>query len=100
MRLISESLHAYTPALFMDQFGNYVVQCCLRFGAPWTDFIFESMMEKLYETAQGRFGARAMRACLESHSATKEQQVLSFLIGLILASYGCSHYPPQRPLGN
>jgi hypothetical protein len=75
MRLITENLHAYTPALFMDQFGNYVVQCCLRFGAPWTDFIFESMMEKLWETAQGRFGARAMRACLESHSATKEQQV-------------------------
>jgi protein JSN1 len=51
------------------------VQCCLRFGQPWTDFIFESMMEKLWEMAQGRFGARAMRACLESHSASKEQQV-------------------------
>jgi protein JSN1 len=75
MKLITESLHEYTPALFLDQFGNYVVQCCLRFGQPHTNFIFESMMEKLWETAQGRFGARAMRACLESHSATKEQQV-------------------------
>jgi len=75
MELITESLHEYTPALFLDQFGNYVVQCCLRFGQPYTSFIFESMMEKLWETAQGRFGARAMRACLESHSATREQQV-------------------------
>jgi len=75
MGLIVENLHPFTPALFLDQFGNYVVQCCLRFGPPWTSFIFESMMEKLWETAQGRFGARAMRACLESHSATKEQQV-------------------------
>jgi protein JSN1 len=94
MRLITENLHAYTPALFMDQFGNYVVQCCLRFGAPWTDFIFESMMEKLWETAQGRFGARAMRACLESHSATKEQQVLFAVTNLILAPHGCRHYSP------
>jgi hypothetical protein len=38
------------------------------------------MMEKLWETAQGRFGARAMRACLESHSATKEQQVNELLM--------------------
>jgi protein JSN1 len=97
MRLITESLHQYTPALFMDQFGNYVVQCCLRFGAPWTDFIFESMMEKLWETAQGRFGARAMRACLESHSATKEQQVYLLKICLTIASYGCGYYSSQRP---
>jgi protein JSN1 len=83
MRLIVDNLHAYTPALFLDQFGNYVVQCCLRFGSPWTSFIFESMMEKLWETAQGRFGARAMRACLESHSATKEQQVSRLWISLI-----------------
>jgi len=75
MRLITENLHPFTPALFLDQFGNYVVQCCLRFGQPWTDYIFESMMEKLWDIAQGRFGARAMRACLESHSASKEQQV-------------------------
>jgi protein JSN1 len=79
MTLITANLHEYTPALFLDQFGNYVVQCCLRFGQPHTNFIFESMMEKLWETAQGRFGARAMRACLESHSASKEQQVPSSL---------------------
>ena len=93
MTLITENLHPYTPAMFLDQFGNYVVQCCLRFGPPWTSFIFESMMEQLWETAQGRFGARAMRACLESHSATKEQQVDPRQCILTLASYGCCDYP-------
>ena len=92
MLLIVENLHAYTPALFLDQFGNYVVQCCLRFGAPWTSFIFESMMEKLWEIAQGRFGARAMRACLESHNATKEQQVTNPCTLLTLASHGSGDY--------
>jgi hypothetical protein len=100
MRLIVENLHPYTSALFLDQFGNYVVQCCLRFGPPWTNFIFESMMEKLWEIAQGRFGARAMRACLESHSATKEQQVCTQLARLIPASISRGDYPSQCPTRN
>ncbi|KAK6341302.1 hypothetical protein TWF696_008381 [Orbilia brochopaga] len=73
-RLICESLRPYTVALFLDQYGNYVLQCCLRFGAPYNNFIFESMLGKIWEISQGRFGARAMRACLESHHANKDQQ--------------------------
>ncbi|KAF3913665.1 hypothetical protein ABW21_db0208979 [Orbilia brochopaga] len=73
-RLICESLRPYTVALFLDQYGNYVLQCCLRFGAPYNNFIFESMLGKMWEISQGRFGARAMRACLESHHANKDQQ--------------------------
>ncbi|KAL8841478.1 MAG: hypothetical protein Q9170_000941 [Blastenia crenularia] len=72
--IITHSLRPYTVALFLDQYGNYVLQCCLRFGYPWNDFIFETMLSRMWEIAQGRFGARAMRACLESHHSTKEQQ--------------------------
>ena len=72
--IITDSLRPYTVALFLDQYGNYVLQCCLRFGYPWNDFIFETMLSRMWEIAQGRFGARAMRACLESHHSTKEQQ--------------------------
>ncbi|KAL8902277.1 MAG: hypothetical protein Q9207_004795 [Kuettlingeria erythrocarpa] len=72
--LIVDSLRPYTVALFLDQYGNYVLQCCLRFGFPWNNFIFETMLSRMWEIAQGRFGARAMRACLESHHATKDQQ--------------------------
>jgi protein JSN1 len=74
MDLIVQHLRKYTVALFHDQYGNYVLQCCLRFGTPWNDFVFEAMMARMWEIAQGRFGARAMRACLESHHASKEQQ--------------------------
>lgn len=73
MALIVEHLRKYTVALFHDQYGNYVLQGCLRFGTPWNDFVFEAMMARMWEIAQGRFGARAMRACLESHHASKEQ---------------------------
>ncbi len=72
--MIIDSLRPYTVALFLDQYGNYVLQCCLRFGYPWNNFIFETMLSRMWEVAQGRFGARAMRACLESHNATKDQQ--------------------------
>ena len=72
--MIVESLRPYTASLFLDQYGNYVLQCCLRFGYPWNNFIFEAMLSQLWEVAQGRFGARAMRACLESHHSTKDQQ--------------------------
>lgn len=76
IRMIVESLRPYTIPLFLDQYGNYVLQCCLRFGAPYNDFIFETMLTNVNEISQGRFGARAMRACLESHYSTKPQQRL------------------------
>lgn len=74
MQLIVDALRPYTVPLFLDQYGNYVLQCCLRFASPFNSFIFESMLSRMWEVAQGRFGARAMRACLESHHATKDQQ--------------------------
>ncbi|PAV24302.1 pumilio rrm domain-containing [Pyrrhoderma noxium] len=72
--LIAQNLRAFAPPLLLDQFGNYVVQCCLRFGAPANDFIFDAMIDRLWEVAQGRFGARSMRACLESSNVTVSQQ--------------------------
>ncbi|KAJ5815451.1 hypothetical protein N7474_007228 [Penicillium riverlandense] len=74
IKMIVDALRPYTVPLFLDQYGNYVLQCCLRFGAPYNDFIFETMLSRMWEVSQGRFGARAMRACLESHHATKDQQ--------------------------
>jgi protein JSN1 len=74
MAMIVESLRPYGVALFLDQFGNYVMQGCLRYGFPLNNFIFDAMVGRLWDLAQGRFGARAMRACLESHHATKDQQ--------------------------
>ncbi|TKA77157.1 hypothetical protein B0A49_12338 [Cryomyces minteri] len=74
MKMIVGAIQPYGVAAFLDQYGNYVMQCCLRFQFPLNNFIFEVMLSQLWEVAQGRFGARAMRACLESHYATKEQQ--------------------------
>lgn len=68
------SIRPYTVALFLDQYGNYVLQGCLRFGHPYNNFIFETMLSRMWDIAQGRFGARAMRACLESHHATSSQK--------------------------
>ncbi|OBT49983.1 hypothetical protein VE04_09781, partial [Pseudogymnoascus sp. 24MN13] len=83
MSSIVEAVRPYTVPLFLDQFGNYVLQCCLRFGSPYNDFIFEIMLTKMWEIAQGRYGSRAMRACLESHHATREQQrILAAAIAL------------------
>lgn len=76
MATIVEYIRPYTIPLFLDQYGNYVLQGCLKFGAPYNDFIFETMLSRMWEVAQGRYGARAMRACLESHHSTKDQQRL------------------------
>lgn len=72
--IIVDSVRPYTVALFLDQYGNYVLQGCLRFGWPHNNFIFETMLSRMWEIAQGRFGARAIRACLESHHATNSQK--------------------------
>ena len=74
IQTIVDNVRPYTVALFLDQYGNYVLQGCLRFGAPYNNFIFETMLSRMWDIAQGRFGARAMRACLESHHATRSQQ--------------------------
>jgi protein JSN1 len=76
MSMIADSLRPHAVNLFLDQYGNYVMQCCLRFQSPINDFIFESMLNRLWDVSQGRFGARAMRACLESHFATTDQKRL------------------------
>jgi len=76
MTMIAESLRPHGVNLFLDQYGNYVMQCCLRFQSPHNDFIFETMLNRLWDVSQGRFGARAMRACLESHFATTDQKRL------------------------
>lgn len=74
MQMVVDALRPYAVPLFLDQYGNYVMQCCLRFGPVMNDFIFDVILNRLWEVAQGRFGARAMRACLESHFSTKDQQ--------------------------
>ena len=72
-KMVVDAVRPYAMALFLDQFGNYVMQGCLKYQ-QFNSFIFEVMLGRLWDLAQGRFGARAMRACLESHYATKDQQ--------------------------
>ncbi|KAH6595515.1 hypothetical protein BASA50_005724 [Batrachochytrium salamandrivorans] len=73
---IVDAIRPFTPPLLLDQFGNYVVQCCLRLGPQYNQFIFDSLYTKCLELGQGRYGARGMRACLESSHTTKDQQKL------------------------
>jgi len=46
----------------------------LHFGQPANEFIFDAIVDRMWEIAQGRFGARSMRACLESPHITLSQQ--------------------------
>ncbi|PWN21418.1 hypothetical protein BCV69DRAFT_169722 [Microstroma glucosiphilum] len=79
--LIAQHLRPYIPPLLLDQFGNYVVQCLLPYGSfaeageqrTGSDFIIDAMTDRCWEIAQGRFGARSMRACLESPKVTRLQ---------------------------
>lgn len=65
-QLISRNLREYAVRLFNDQYGNYVLQCCLRFGSPYNDFLFQAMCENFMEISSGRFGSRCIRTILES----------------------------------
>ncbi|KAI9284771.1 armadillo-type protein [Umbelopsis sp. AD052] len=72
--LICHHLAKYVPALFLDQFGNYVVQCCLPLGSERNQFIYDAIVDRCWEIAQGRFGARAVRATLESQYTSDWQR--------------------------
>jgi hypothetical protein len=75
MQIICGHIQPYVPPLMLDQFGNYVVQCCLRLGPIHNQFIFDAIVDKTREIAQGRFGARAIRASLESAHISVRQKV-------------------------
>jgi protein JSN1 len=64
--LIGASLKPYGVKLFNDQFGNYVIQGCIKFGSPFNDFIFEVIADNFLEISFGRFGARCIRTILET----------------------------------
>lgn len=81
--LIVKHIQPYTPALLLDQFGNYVVQCVLPFGFPSADFIMDAMVDRTWEIAQGRFGARSMRTCLE-HPNTPREHIKRVALAIIL----------------
>lgn len=89
MYLIGASLKPYAVKLFNDQFGNYVIQGCIKFGSPFNDFVFESMLDNFLEISIGRFGARCIRTILEScydnslASPVTNEQVL-LVAGLIV----------------
>ncbi|KAL6451652.1 JSN1 Protein JSN1 [Candida maltosa Xu316] len=89
MYLIGASLKPYAVKLFNDQFGNYVIQGCIKFGSPFNDFVFEAMLDNFLEISVGRFGARCIRTILESchdntpTSPVSNEQVL-LVAGLIV----------------
>ncbi|KAG5417803.1 hypothetical protein I9W82_005439 [Candida metapsilosis] len=70
MYLIGASLKPYAVKLFNDQFGNYVIQGCIKFGSPFNDFVFEAMFDNFLEISFGRYGARCIRTILESSNSS------------------------------
>ncbi|GEQ68044.1 hypothetical protein JCM33374_g1710 [Metschnikowia sp. JCM 33374] len=87
--LIAEGIRPYSAKLFNDQFGNYVLQCCLKFETPYNDFIFETICNNFLEISSGRFGVRCIRTILETVNdcksgvkgpVSREQLVLVFAL--------------------
>ncbi|KAK4512353.1 glutamine--fructose-6-phosphate transaminase (isomerizing) [Mucor velutinosus] len=74
IQIVCAHIQPFIPPLLLDQYGNYVVQCCLRLDGD-TQFIMNAMVEKFLHIAQGRFGARAMRGILEGSLITSSQQI-------------------------
>lgn len=74
IQIVCAHIQPFIPPLLLDQYGNYVVQCCLRLNGD-TQFIMNAMVEKFLHIAQGRFGARAMRGILEGSLITSAQQI-------------------------
>ncbi|KAG7663056.1 uncharacterized protein J8A68_003438 [[Candida] subhashii] len=86
MYLIGASLKPYAIKLFNDQFGNYVIQGCIKFKSPFNDFVIEAMLHRFLEISFGRFGARCIRTILESahHEGYVSQEQVLLVAGLII----------------
>lgn len=64
--LIVQYLRPFAPPLMCDSLGNYVCAGTLRFGTPHNEYVYDAMIDRMWDIAQNRFGARCMRTCLES----------------------------------
>lgn len=86
MKLVSESLKPFTTQLFNDTYANYVIHGVLKFKYPYSNFIFESLLSCFLEISFNRFGARAVRTCLESIESNKEigKEIIILIINSIL----------------
>jgi protein JSN1 len=83
--LITSYLRPFGPSLMCDSLGNYVCAGTLRFGAPYSEYVFDAMIDRMWDIAQNRFGARCMRTCLESpHTSMYQKKRIS--TGIILNS--------------
>lgn len=88
MNVIAESLKPYSLKMFNDQFGNYVLQGCIKFGSPFNDFIIETILDNFLEISNGRFGARCIRTMLElcgKDNAISREQVA--LVASLIVEY-------------
>lgn len=85
---VIRGIYNYCVPLFTDQFGNYVIQCVLKYGYPWNSIIFESITANFWVIVQNRYGSRAVRACLEANDIiTTEQTLVLASIIVIYAKY-------------
>jgi len=93
--LIRRAIQPHLVSLLLDQFGNYVVQACLKFGAPYNDFVYSGVASTLARVAPNRFGARAVRGLLESEHTTLANRrlvataIVQHLPALALSANGC-----------
>ncbi|GAA6062356.1 hypothetical protein JCM10212_005698 [Sporobolomyces blumeae] len=81
--IIEQNLQPYTPPLLLNEFGNYVVQGTLRFGPPHSTFLFDGMVDRIWEIGSGRFGARSTRQTLENPESPL-LQIKRVVIAIIL----------------
>jgi hypothetical protein len=49
--------------------------CSLKFPAPYNNFIFDAMCDRVWDIAQTRYGARCMRTCLERKETSHYHKV-------------------------
>lgn len=75
---IVSKIKPYVVNMMKDQYGNYVIQCCLQFDPCLNQFVYDALYHCCLEIASSRFGSRAMKSCLESPTVTKKQQVPAF----------------------
>lgn len=87
MTMIAQLLKPYAVKLFNDQFGNYVLQGCVKFGLPYNDFIFETLLDNFLEISFGRFGARCIRTILENAEGGHIPYEQVMLVALLIVEF-------------
>lgn len=100
MTKLAHALTPYVRDLICDTYGNYLVQAILQWEDPYGAFVWVGILHGFQQVATNRYGARALRTCLETleKGTGHAREIVKLVSAAILAHASDIAFDPNGSL--